>query len=231
MKKTLAILLTLALCLALAACGGSQSSVSGQTSQSSQTAATPEPTPEPTTDPNFDIGVTSGGRYENSYFKLGCELDDSWVFATEEELLNMGATTAEYVDDEELKQLLMDADSFFDMSAEKDGGQESVNAVVENVGLRNSLLITEQAYVDASLDNLKTQMESMGMTDVEAEKITVDFAGASHPGIRLTAKISGLDYFMEDVVIKQGQWVMVVTAGSLFEDDTANILNSFFAVN
>ena len=81
-----------------------------------------------------ELGTLSGGKYANDYFGFGCELDDQWTYADEDQLLSMVQATADLIDDENFKDDILDADMFYDMMAVYYDGVTSMNVVVQNIG-------------------------------------------------------------------------------------------------
>lgn len=239
MKKLLALVLALAMCLAMTACAsGLRGSVSAPAGSSSDPTpeptpkATPEPTPEPEDD--LELGSMVGGVYENSFAGIGCRLDDSWVYLSDEEIRAQNEITIDAIDDEELAELLSNKGTFFDMMAMSEEGLATVNVVVENLGLLYGAVLDTSGYVDISLKNLASQLGAMGMNVSTCEKDSFDFCGKSTDGIYVSGTMGAEGYevemFERMACVKAGTYMFVVTVCTYVEDGTADLLDLFYAV-
>ena len=217
MKKITAMLLVLVLMLSLCACG--EKNVSGTVSPQ-----------EEQTEVDFQLGVTTGGKYESTFLGIGCSLDDSWSFASQEELAQMIGTTAEMFDNEEYAEQMKNTDMFYDMAAAADDGLVNINIIIQNMGLLYGMALSEEKYIEISQEGLEEQLSSAGFTLEGAEAGTVTFAGQERSGLHITCTYQGIAYYCQQVYIKQGNYMSVITLASFFEDDTDSMLDYFYAV-
>lgn len=236
-KKLFALMLALAMLTAMAGCGSEpKGSVSPGDSSGSGASSTPAPTPEPTPEPEDDLelGSTVGGTYENDFAGIGCKLDESWTYLSEEEILQANEMTIDSVDDDELAELLSDKGTFFDMMATSEEGLASVNVVVENLGLIYGTVLDTGGYVDITLKSLEGQLSKMGLNVSSCEKESLNFCGKSTDGIYVSGTMSaeGIEVEMYERVacVKAGTYMFVITACTYFEDGTLDILDRFYAV-
>lgn len=220
-KRLLALLLALVMVFSLCACAND--------ADKDDKGAEPTPTPTPT--PELELGTVTDGRiYENAYFGFGCELDDPWVYASEEELLSMVQTTADFVDDDNFKEELLNADIFYDMQAVCYDSGMNINVVVENIGARYGRLLSEEDITDYNLSNLEAPLAAAGMDVQSMEKDTVVFAAEEHSGIKLHSVISGIDMYQLITNVKVGSYVATITLSSTVEDDLYTMLGYFYEV-
>ena len=217
MKKLTAMLLVLVMMLSLCACG--EKNVSG-------TVSPQEDQPEV----DFQLGVTTGGKYESTFLGIGCSLDDSWSFAGQEELAQMIGATAEMFDNEEYAEQMKNTDMFYDMAAAADDGLVNINIIIQNMGLLYGMALSEEKYIEISQEGLEEQLSSAGFTLEGAEAGTVTFAGQERSGLHITCTYQGIAYYCQQVYIKQGNYMSVITLASFFEDDTDSMLDYFYAV-
>lgn len=217
MKKLTAMFLALMLILSLCACGDKD--VSGTVSPQ-----------EEQTDTDFQLGVTTGGKYENAFLGIGCTLDDSWTFASQEELAQMVGTTADMFDNEEYAEQMKNTDMFYDMFAAADDGLVNINVVIQNMGLLYGAALSEERYIELSLENLDEQMSSAGFTLEGSETGTVTFAGQERSGLHVSCTYQGISYYCQQIYIKQGNYMSVITLASFYEDITESMLDYFYAV-
>lgn len=217
MKKLTAMLLVLVMMLSLCACG--EKNVSGTVSPQ-----------EEQTEVDFQLGVTTGGKYESTFLGIGCSLDDSWSFASQEELAQMIGATAEMFDNEEYAEQMKNTDMFYDMAAAADDGLVNINIIIQNMGLLYGMALSEEKYIEISQEGLEEQLSSAGFTLEGVEAGTVTFAGQERSGLHITCTYQGIAYYCQQVYIKQGNYMSVITLASFFEDDTDSMLDYFYAV-
>lgn len=218
MKKLTAMLLVLVMMLSLCACG--EKNVSGTVSPQ-----------EEQTEVDFQLGVTTGGKYESTFLGIGCSLDDSWSFASQEELAQMIGATAEMFDNEEYAEQMKNTDMFYDMAAASDDGLVNINIIIQNMGLLYGMALSEEKYIEISQEGLEEQLSSAGFTLEGVEAGTVTFAGQERSGLHITCTYQGIAYYCQQVYIKQGNYMSVITLASFFEDDTDAMLDYFYAVS
>lgn len=231
-KNFICIFLIIAMLFTLCACG-SDDKVSGNLDTSNVTepsGKTDIPENDAEIDENFDIGTVSGGKYENKFFGFGCELDSSWTYASEEELLSAADITADQFTDEEYKEQLKNADLFYDMMAYSNDGYANVNIVIQNIGVMYGALYSEEEIVKINADELPDQVASAGMDVQTCETTTVQFAGAERNAIALHSIYEGVDVYQIAVIIKNGSYLGIVTISSYVEDITSTVADLFYAV-
>lgn len=216
MKKLIAVLLAVCTVFALCACGAGQD-VGGSVTSSED-------------DSSFQLGTINGGVYENSYLGIGISFDDSWSIYDEEQLAQLIGWTAEQYDDEKYAEQIESADLFYDLFASADEGLVSVNVVIQNLGLLYGTVMDEDKIVDMTLEQMDEQLQSAGFSDISAEKVTVDFAGAERTGIKSSSLYQGTDYFTQQVFIKHGKYMAIFTVSSFFEDITGDVLSQFYGI-
>ena len=218
MKKITAMLLVLVMVLSLCACG--EKDVAGTVSPQ-----------EEQPDVEFQLGVTTGGKYESKFLGIGCSLDDSWSFASQEELAQMIGATAEMFDNEEYAEQMENTDMFYDMAAATDDGLVNINIIIQNMGLLYGMALSEEKYIELAQEDLEEQLSSAGFTLEGSEAGTVIFAGQERSGLHLSSTYQGISYYCQQVYIKQGNYMSIVTLASFYEDITGSMLDYFYAVS
>ena len=88
----------------------------------------------------------------------------------------------------------------------------------------------EDKIVDMTLEQMDEQLQSAGFSDISAGKITVNFAGAEHTGIKYSSLYQGADYFTQQVFIKHGKYMAIFTVSSFYEDITGDVLSQFYGI-
>lgn len=237
MKKTIALVLSLALLLSLCACG--EKDVSGTVMPQETPAnvegdvetSAPSDMPADEAEEELQIGTTSGGRYENAFLGIGCQLDENWTFASKEELAQLIGIVAEGFDNGKYVEQVKNADMFYDMHAIADEGLVSINVIFENMGVLHGTVIDEERYVQMVMENFEEQLTSAGLADIQTETGSVFFAGQERYGLRISGTYQGAPYYCQQVYIKEGSYMAVVSLASLTQDITATMLEYFYAVD
>lgn len=227
MKKLLALVLAAFICLCCAACGedvrGTVSQGSGSGSNASGTQSASDE------DAEFSIGSSSGGRYESKFLGIGCEFADDWKISSDDEIKAMNEQTLQLVGDD-YAEAIKNADVIYDMMATGPDGVSNVSVLLENLGLANVQLISEEEYIDSQADDLKGALESMGFTSVEYKKDNIQFAGSEKLAFKISASSDVVSIYEVQVYIKKGRYIAVITATSTTEAGALDILSHFYAV-
>jgi len=221
MKKTLILFAAAVLLLCTTACTSSDKKASG-------TVTAPSAASQPA-DVSV-IGSTQGGVYTNEYFGLGCTLDEVWTISSKEEILALLNSAAQASTDADLAQMLKESGSMYDLYALADEGLVTLNIIIEDMGLLYGNTMSEEEYVSIAVGQLVPALEAVGYTNATVQQTTHTFAGASHSGTVLYAELEGAPFYEQQVCLKKGNYMMIVTAVSYFEDITADILAMFHTI-
>ena len=87
-----------------------------------------------------------------------------------------------------------------------------------------------EAVVEAGQEQIVGALESMGLTDIATETITRNFKGEEHAGMKISGKVEDVLMYEQQVVVKLGNYLAVITAASYNEDTTDEVLDAFYAV-
>ena len=178
----------------------------------------------------FDIGAVSGGRYENAFLGIGCELGEDWTYLEREQLAEMVGLATDLFEDENYREKIAQADMFQDMYAGRQDGLATVNVMIQNLGV-TGLIVSEKALLDNSTAELESAFEGAGMTIKSVERNSGLFAGEIHEGIRSELSYQDVPYYVQQYGIKVGTHLAVVTLGSFVEDQTAALAEYCFALD
>lgn len=225
-KRIAALIMALVMVFALCACS-SDDDTKGKVEPGTTTPVVEE---SAAPDKSLELGSVTGGKYENAYFGFGCELDDQWTYASEDQLLSMVQATADFIDDENFKDEMLNADMFYDMMTVYYDGVTSMNVVVQNIGAAYGALLDEETMVDETIKVMPEQLAAASMDVQSCEHVTVEFAGADHDGILTHSTVNGGDMYQLQTYIKVGKYVAVVTMSSPLEDNLDPMLGFFYAV-
>lgn len=233
MKKITAMLLTLLMLLTMAACGQKEpeqtggtvepgatpdQSVTGQVDAAEQGGETPE------------LGAVNGGTYTNTFAGIGCTLDETWVFYTEEQIAEINGFLTEGTSDEDMKKLMEENQSVQDMYATSTDGLMTMNVVFQNMGLLFGTTMSAHEYAELSAQQLPDAMSTYGFENVAAAVTTTEFAGADCPAVALTATVQDTPMYELVICLKQGNYIYCVTLCSYTEDVTAQMAALFYAL-
>lgn len=205
MKKVFALLLALCLALSLAAC------------------AAP-------IDPETLAGKVDGRSYTNQFFNLRCSLPAGWSFRSEEEIAELLEIPAEEYTGKSFSQKLQEEEEVVDMIFDAPTGTALEFVIAGNSALNNN--ISEQAVLEASIEDTISSRQKEGYTDVTAEIGTTQFLGADKPCIQVNMKYMNVDFYEKILFFKgSGEYIAYITMFYLEEDDAVEALNCFSKLN
>ena len=232
MKKFAAMLMALML-LAMTACG---QQAPEQTGGTVEPGAQPDPSVTGQVDtaaPDGDapeMGSVNGGTYTNEFAGIGCTLDETWVFYTEEQIAEINGFLTDGTSDEDMKKLMEENQSVQDMYATSTDGLMTMNVVFQNMGLLFGTTMSAQEYAELSAQQLPDAMTTYGFENVTAAVTTAEFAGAECPAVALTATVQDTPMYELVICLKQGNYIYCVTLCSYTEDVTAQMAALFYAL-
>ena len=103
------------------------------------------------------------------------------------------------VKDEDLSQALAESIEegkvVYAMFAASDSGLQNFNLGYEKLNAVQTLAVTEEAYISAAEPQLQTALESMGVTDYAADRVTVTLGGREMPGLRISGTYNGVKLY------------------------------------
>ena len=236
MKRLISALLALALVLALAGCSGNKEPGGTITPKNEDTQETTTAPAEETTEATVSLGRMEGGVYTNEYAGFGCELDESWSFKTAEELQDLSQLTEDMLRDSTF------ADSKYstitDMMAENYELLASINVNYTRLSVSDRVTfstISEETLIDTTLLQKDDMIQSYAQSGIQVssmEKTQVSFLGEQHYAIHTVATIEDTPYYLIQLFCFNlgGQYNVTLTLASFVEDNTAGLLELFYAV-
>lgn len=175
------------------------------------------------------VEVISGTRYENESLGIGVALDENWIIYNDEQLAELSGLTADMFSDEKYKEMMESSNTFTDFFAQHNSGA-SMNVILENLGLVYGTVIDEEQYRSLSLQTLEPAYVSAGFTDIEVEENTIEFAGAERIGVHTHCKVQDIDYYVQQVMIKTGSHMGIVSLCCFVQDDTQFMADMFYSL-
>ena len=176
---------------------------------------------------SFGTGTIQDNVYWNEIMKIGCALDETWYFYSEEEIMEANGTTAEVLEGE-IAEMIENGGTLTDMFAQNLETGATVNVVFERVSLANSLLYNEKSYIEASISTVEDTFAKMGIENVEIALQQTDFMGEAHESCVITGLYNDVPIYEQVVVAKSGRNVIAVTVFTVTEEEMEEVLSSFF---
>lgn len=176
---------------------------------------------------DVDLGTVDGTTYTNETFGFRCKLADDWTYATTDELLQLGNIVADAANNEQLKETLENTESFYCMYAQKNDLTQNINVVVENLGLMNNLMLSEEGYAEMGTSQMESMAESMGMEDLQMDQKEIDFAGDKHYSTDITFTTQGTSVYERQVYIKASGYMCVITMSAADAADLDTLQSVF----
>ena len=189
-----------------------------------------EPEKQPEQERAFEIGKVEGTTYKNSYIGIGCTLESGWEIMTKEELLELNELSVGAIDDEAIQAAMKEAEVFYDFYAQAEDGMSNINIVFEKLNPENGELLSEEAYVDASVTGMTQALPAAGFSNVNVEKTNDIFAGAQHFGMRITGSVQGIAVYQRVIVIRKGDYAVCIAISTFLEDTTDAVAAKFFKI-
>lgn len=176
---------------------------------------------------NFGTGTIEDNVYWNETMKIGCALDETWYFYSEEEIMEANGLTADMLEGK-IAEMIENGGAITDMFAQNLETGATLNVVFERVSLANSLLYNEKNYIEASIPTVEEAFAQMGIEDVAFTVQEAEFMGETHMILQITGLYSGVPVYEQVAVVKDGRNFIVVTVFSVLEREAEEVLSCFF---
>lgn len=246
MKKIIAILL--ALTLLLAGCSGNSEPQPGTVEQTpnateadtGSTIDTLPPTEAPTEAPaeeaQVSLGRMEGGVYTNTYAGYGCELSSDWVFYTAEELQVMPEDIAGMFESSDLEDVALE--TIIDMKADNATDLTTMNINYSKMSMQQRLYyyaMTDEEIIEEVLTEKDVLIDTYAQAGImvdEMKALPVTFLGEERVAMHTVATVEGIPYYILQIYdYSRGQYSITLTVASYLEDNTAGLLDLFYAVD
>ena len=220
MKKFLCLFLAVVLLASLCGCFG------GNVTDDVRGDIASESPIQNENEPEFSLGKATSNTYNNDFLGISCTLPTEWVFYTDEQILELNNIVGTIVD-EDIAERLKNANIIYDMYATNQTEGSHMNINLEKLSAVQMISLDLKQTLEAQIDTIKQGYENMGYTDtnVEYQKINVD--GKEFDGLKLTAKIQGVDFYADIFTFRKSNYLANVTICSIETDKTDTILSYF----
>lgn len=239
-KNCLIPAMLLALALVLTGCGSDQPQ-GGQVTPATEAAQIAETTLTAETEAAeapVRIGRMEGGTYTNTYAGFGCDLDESWIFYSAEELQEIPDSVKDAVEGSTIGDAMQNMEQFADMMAENADLLTNINVLYtkQDMTARLAMMpLSEEKIMDLTLedrDEMIAGYAEAGLNVSSLEKVQVPFLGETRWGLKTVAETEGIPCYIVQVFdFKQGAYGVTLTVTSFMEDNTQAALDLFYAVN
>ena len=159
----------------------------------------------------FTIGEIVENTYENSYFNVKISLPKNFKFDTS-------------IDTEVVKKSIEEGENEIVVRASSnDGGGFGIEIMKLSKVLAD--YCSEEDLLPSNTDDLTSEFEKMGFSDITYNNENVDFVGGKHPSLNISGKANGLTFKEQLIYYKKGQYIAAFTVAGI-GDDVLNILKS-----
>ena len=238
MKKFVRILAALLALLLLAGCGAEPEEVGGQLTPADDSTTPVEATEVPDPEKKAALGRLEGGVYTNGYTGYGCTLDENWTFYSAEELQELPENVAELMEGSELAETGDFLGQITDMMAENANDLTTINVLYQKLSMQDRLVymaLNEEQIIDATLGQMDAMVDAYAQAGIMVdtmEKTTVTFLGEERTALLTSATIEGIPYYTLQLFdYHLGQYSVTLTLASYVENNTAQLLELFYAVD
>lgn len=238
MKKFVRILAALLALLLLAGCGAEPEEVGGQLTPADDSTTPVEATEVSDPEKKAALGRLEGGVYTNGYTGYGCTLDENWTFYSAEELQELPENVAELMEGSELAETGDFLGQITDMMAENANDLTTINVLYQKLSMQDRLVymaLNEEQIIDATLGQMDAMVDAYAQAGIMVdtmEKTTVTFLGEERTALLTSATIEGIPYYTLQLFdYHLGQYSVTLTLASYVENNTAQLLELFYAVD
>ena len=203
MKKLVALLLALVMVFLLIGCGANPKEKEAHAQKA-----------------EISRGKIENGIYTNDFLGITFTKPQSWIFSTDEEIAALINISAESFLNENLKEILENNPTIYDMMVKDILTNTNINVTFENLEKSFATNITEEQYAEV----VKQQYANLtGMSVTFAEEInTVKLGEADFTQIVCSVEAYGVNmtqiYYFRKVDKYMGSVIVTITSGYTVED-------------
>jgi hypothetical protein len=179
--------------------------------------------------PELSLGQVTGYTYENKFIGIGCELNNAWRFATEEEILERNNLVGEVMGDQAL-EALKNAKVIFDMVAEK---KDRTGSITVNLTKASSLQLAKldlETYYKSEISLMDSAFAQMGLANTSYEVKNTEVGGKEILCLWIKAEGNGIAMYEVVFAIKCDGYLANIAVGSVNEKELEEILSRFYFI-
>lgn len=178
---------------------------------------------------DISLGHSANNTYENSFTGIGCKLDDSWTFLTDEQIQSVNKITADLAG-EEFKKALENASVLYDMMATQSETSNSLNVTFEKLPILYYTMSGEQ-YAELGMDKLSKSLQNMGFQNLNLEISKTKFLGEDTACVKVFGTYEERALYEILVPVNCHGYMVLYSISSIGTDETEKILESFYRMN
>ena len=182
MKKILVLTLAILMCFGCVACGSEK---------------------------QISHGTVENNVYTSEFTGITFTAPSGWTYLSEDEIAELMNTTADVFTDDKFAEAVKDLDNFTDMMVTDPQTGTNVNVLYENLVLSGNSKITEEEYLDVSIEQMKNAMAGISVELVGSEDATL--SGANYLRAELKTTASGISMSQYLYMRKVSNYMVVVT--------------------
>lgn len=179
--------------------------------------------------PELSLGQVTGYTYENKFIGIGCELNNAWRFATEEEILERNNLVGEVMGDQAL-EALKNAKVIFDMVADK---KDRTGSITVNLTKASSLQLAKldlETYYKSEISLMDSAFAQMGLANTSYEVKNTEVGGKEILCLWIKAEGNGIAMYEVVFAIKCDGYLANIAVGSVNEKELEEILSCFYFI-
>lgn len=228
-KQLLSLLLLAALLAGLTACGGEEASVpvSSQATEEALPTATLPPRVEVTQVPETLFGTVTDGVYQNTLLGISYALKEEWYYLSDAQRAKSNGLSGAEATAEARVQAVKASGTYYDMAAYATSGSSRVSVTFTHTGSFYGTTLTAQEYADKMLEQLTGRLSGIDVSVISAELGTCWFANNEYPCLWFVFFEDGTTCYQTQVYLRAGDFVATVTATSLEQGKSGDLLDRF----
>ena len=152
--------------------------------------------------------------------------DDSTL--SDEELAQVAGLTVDTVAGEDVRDAFASAQIFCEFGAVRPYDSANMMLMIEDLEKSGFPELSEEEYREASVAELQPQADALGATLFSVSENQVMFAGQLRCGLYITAEISGQKSYSQQIILKQGHYMLTLTLGTYGEAGTSSLIALFY---
>lgn len=177
---------------------------------------------------SIELGRITGTVYENDYTKIGCDLGPTWTYYDEDMILQTNNMTKSMVGDD-YKKYLENRSYIVDMMATADNQVDTININIQKINpIQN--LATVNDMLEASKEEVKNAIESMGASNLSVEITSEEFMGEDCDELNITAEMVGHKVYEKLFAIKCKDYIVMITMAQWDNDDFTKTKSCFYRI-
>lgn len=155
-------------------------------------------------------GTVEDNVYTSDFTGITFTAPDGWTYLTDAEIAELVNTNADALFNESFADAIAEMESFTEMMATDPKTGTNVNIVYENLATSGNTGISEEDYLNASMEQLQSALTGVTVKLVGSEDVTL--CGANYLRAQLSTTASGISMTQYQYIRKISNYMVIVTA-------------------